>query len=374
MARSTGGSNEELPARLDSLLSSAIRERARDERALAEIFGGMRQEIEAFGKDLTSIKKAVQRPYQPILSLFSSKLAEIEHLVSDFRLQVSQRLEAAADLQTAHVAQESRALGKFVEVWSKYLDARLKQEAAAVAKLLEDSFSAADRRLLGESAEIKKGLKASTEKAEADLKAQMGAADARLIVVAEELQSQLLSAEGALRADIEVAQEALLESLSESSEAVSEALNEVTSVIPKQIGESLAEAFRPFSEELQKLGGTIEETSQRIADSNTRLEAIQRSLISYLSERDERLERVRDQALIDLVEKMADALKGRARTKIVGALKEGDRRRQDERDAARYRESIQGKISDAEEFQNPPDDRKKYDPVDEGGPWLSDSK
>lgn len=374
MARGTGGSNEELPARLDTLLSSAIRDRARDERALAEMFAAMRQDLEAFGRDLTSIKKMVQRPFQPILTVVNSKLAEVQEMVSYHHDQVFQRLESAAQSQSERVAQESRVVGKFVEEWGKYLDVRLNEEAVALRKQMGEAAQSTDGRLSRESAEIRRVLESFERKGSEDLGRHMGAGAARLTKLADDLRSQLTGAEEALRADVEVAQEAILDEIGESSEAVSEVLNEITSVVPKQIGESIAEGLKPFSKQVEKLAGKVDEASRLIADSTGRLEAIQNSLIGYLSERDERLERVRDQALIDLVERMSEALKGKAKAKIADALREGDQRRKDHRDAVRFREANEGMQIDS---KRPEDRPKGWNETEAGAgsqPWLSDKE
>lgn len=374
MASSTGGSNEELPARVDALLSSAIREKARDERALAETFAGMRQEVQAFAEDLTSIKKLVQRPFQPILTLISNRLNEMDKLTAELREQVVQRLDTTAEAQAAHISQESRVVGKFVEEWARYLDVRVKDEGNEVRKLVEGAAKKTDNRLGRETGQLRSLFESTMERAGDSLERQMDAAGTRMKRMAEELHSQLTGAEEALRADVEVAQEAILQALDESAENLSEVLNAVVSVVHDRISESLKEGLRPFSKEVQKLADRIDEAGRRMEDSNTLLEAMQGSLVGYLTERDERLERVRDQTLIDLVDRMSDALDAKTKKKILGALRVGDQRRKDARDAARYRETSKGDAGDPQLPAEGQQGRMGAEVGADGGSWLSDSQ
>lgn len=334
----------------------------------------MRQELETFGRDLSSIRKLVQRPFQPILTVIESKLGEIEDVVSALRNELGQKVDWVAGQQSDRLAQEARTLGKFIEEWGRYLDSRVQEEGTGTRKSAEEAAKAAESRMTEEAEESRALIERSMEKSAKDVERHTKSAASNVTRLKEELQAQLAQAEEALRADVEAAQEALLDGVEETSEAVTEALGQMPAIVQKQIADSVAENVKPIWKEVRQLTERIDEASERLTQANNRIEAVQTSLVGYLAERDERLEKVRDQALVELVDKMSDALKGKAKLKVIEALREGDQRRKDERDAARYREMGEGGPPAATRAADWP--RNWTDSESTGGeaPWLSDSK
>jgi len=289
-------------------LSSAIREKARDERALTETVSSVAGSLDRFAEDLATIKKQVARPYQPLLTALNQKLSEVGGLVAEIREEVADRQAASTDSIEGRLAEETGHLSKFIEDWGKFFDGRLAQESQRIRRLQERTTEHTAQALQTHTDGLSVGLNS----------------------VKEEVHFHLTNAEEALRADVEAAQEAIFDRINESAENASEVLAEITEVVGAQVGVGMAEAIGPLAQQLEKVSHQIGETGRRIAESNARLEALQGSLVGYLTERDERLERVRDQAMIDLVDRMSEKLSGRSRSKVAGALREAAPRRKDE--------------------------------------------
>lgn len=113
------------------------------------------------------------------------------------------------------------------------------------------------------------------------------------------------------------------------------------------ITQTVASTLEPYSEEMHRLSDKLRQTNRRITESNSRVEAMHESLIAYLASRDQALERVRDQVLLDLMNEIGEGMKSRDRNRLTDALKEADQRRKDRRDAERWRKLQQGSSEDA---------------------------
>jgi ABC-type transporter Mla subunit MlaD len=100
---------------------------------------------------------------------------------------------------------------------------------------------------------------------------------------------------------------------------------------------SVAEAVTPFGSQLKRLSARVKDSNQRITESSTRVESLYESLLDYLSRRDEILEHARDQAFLDVIEKVTENLRRRDRLGIAESLKRADQARKDRRDAQAYR-------------------------------------
>ncbi|MGI8426571.1 MAG: hypothetical protein ACR2FO_05300 [Actinomycetota bacterium] len=325
MASTIEGAEPEFTERLNTLLSSAIREKARDERVLAETVSSVGESLDKFAEDLATVKKLVARPYQPLLTMLSSKLTEVEGLVTQIREEIADRQIASADALEGRLTEETGNLSKFIEDWGKFFDGRLAQESQRIRRLQERTTERTGQAMQTQADSVAVGLNS----------------------VKEEVHFHLTNAEEALRADVEAAQEAIFDQINESAETTSEVLEQVTQVVHTQVGVGVAAAIAPLSEQLERVAQQVSEAGRRISEANGRLEALQGSLVAYLTERDERLESVRDQAMIDLVERMSENISGRSKAKVSGALQKVARSRKDGRSGGKDKSSRAGDESDS---------------------------
>ena len=110
--------------------------------------------------------------------------------------------------------------------------------------------------------------------------------------------------------------------------------------LPEAVGtvvDEAAKAVLPFTEELRVLSERVRQSNRRITESNARVEAMNDSIVGYLAQRDEKLERVRDAVLNDLILHLATDLKTRDKGRLAEALRDSEQRRRDRRDAERWR-------------------------------------
>ncbi|MFN2610476.1 MAG: hypothetical protein ABR507_06350 [Actinomycetota bacterium] len=115
--------------------------------------------------------------------------------------------------------------------------------------------------------------------------------------------------------------------------------------LPSKIGsvvDEAAKAVLPFTEEMRVLSERVRQSNRRITESNTRVEAMNDSIVVYLAERDERLEKARDEILRDLVLQLSEDLKIKDKGRLAEAIHDAGARRKDRRDAERWRELNKG--------------------------------
>jgi hypothetical protein len=88
---------------------------------------------------------------------------------------------------------------------------------------------------------------------------------------------------------------------------------------------------------LDPVGRIMQVVQSRLVRAASELAVAQGSLFARLVEREERLERQRDQILADLLDEFAGVAKPRERNRIAAGLREADSNRKQRRDAGRTR-------------------------------------
>jgi hypothetical protein len=111
-------------------------------------------------------------------------------------------------------------------------------------------------------------------------------------------------------------------------EAALKDLGEGVETRQQEVAHAILDALDPVGRIMQLVQG-------RLARAASELAIAQASLFSRLAEREERLERQRDQILSDLLDEFAGNLKPRERNRIAAELREADEIRRNRRDAGR---------------------------------------
>jgi|GEM_PF-3664610 len=287
-----GIENQPFSARIDRILSSAIKEKARDERTLLDAVTGARSDVAALQEELVAIRKLAQRPYQPLLSMLGSRLGEMAELVSRIPDQLRTLLESSEGTMRAAMLESQEALSAEVRLES------------------------------GQSAKAMKRLHRA-------------------------LEERMQLAEESLRADLEVAQEAIFEQFGEMTDATTTMFGEFRGVVRAEVEAVVTKVVGPIADKVDDLERSLTDASGRVVQAAEGVESIQRSLVQYLADRDEKMERFRDQEFTSLIDRMSEAFSRRSKIKLGQALGQADRRRVDHRDAERYRKGLPAENKDA---------------------------
>jgi chromosome segregation ATPase len=194
--------------------------------------------------------------------------------------------------------------------------------------------------------------------------------DARLVLVArqdttESLQHRVELLEGE-QASLKKALTVKLDAIARSLEAVEWRTQEGMSALANRVAELGGSLTEHAATEgaLRELGESIETRQQEVAEAilkaldpvgrimqvvqsrlvraASELAVAQGSLFARLVEREERLERQRDQILADLLDEFAGVAKPRERNRIAAGLREADDNRRQRRDAGRTRKRDDG--------------------------------
>ncbi|MCW3045387.1 MAG: hypothetical protein JWL57_3545 [Actinobacteria bacterium] len=109
----------------------------------------------------------------------------------------------------------------------------------------------------------------------------------------------------------------------------------------KELGENIETRQQEVAEAILKaldpVGRIMQVVQSRLVRAASELAVAQGSLFARLAEREERLERQRDQILADLLDEFAGVAKPRERNRIAAGLREADDNRKQRRDAGRTR-------------------------------------
>jgi len=258
----------EFEARVDKLLASALEEQEREQQAFMRVLQSSRDALTAVRTELDLLRGVIEGREQAVVDLLDSRLATAAGAEAVASMQ--QRIEALEG--------EQASLKKALSV---KLDA-IARSVEAVEWRTQEGLSALANRV----AELEGSF---TEHAQAVVE--------HLDTVTRRTQTAASSNEATLRA------------LGESLEARQQ-----------EIAESILKALDP-------IGRIMQVVQSRLARAASELAVAQGSLFARLSEREERLERQRDQILSDLLHEFAGTTKHRERGRIGAALIEADENR-----------------------------------------------
>ncbi|HVF12685.1 MAG TPA: hypothetical protein VNA87_06330, partial [Actinomycetota bacterium] len=298
---------------------------------------------EALAGDVDVMQEAVGQRMDSGLdrtsTVISEKIGEaVDHMSSGIERGVT---EINDKLESLHERTSENITGSVAELAS-----RSEESIAELASRSEESISTLQSQVI----EIHQSSTARVfdrmQQIEAEIaRITLGVAEIPTAVETglAELQTFTAQREQDLREAIHAFGASIAEGEQQRSEVLGEQIGRISSTIDSYrpvVSRAIHDAMTPFAEEVRALGERVRQTNRRITESNSRLEAMHESLIAYLSRRDEHLEMVREKSVIDMFDQLEEVLSAKERAKLAGAMKLSRQRRQDRRDAQRYRQMI----------------------------------
>jgi hypothetical protein len=279
----TSARNPAFRSRLDSLLESAIEEQEREQQGFMEVLQASRDALSAVRSELDLVRGAVEHREQAVIDLL------------DARLALAARQDTMESLQHR------------IEL--------LEGEQAALKKALTVKLDAIARSLEAVEWRTQEGMSA--------LANRVGGLEGSFTEHAE-LVVDRLAAFDRRDGDLTTTTAAALKELGESIETRQQ-----------EVAEAVLKALDP-------VGRIMQVVQSRLVRAASELAVAQGSLFARLVEREERLERQRDQILADLLDEFAGVAKPRERNRVAADLREADENRKQRRDAGRTRKRDEG--------------------------------
>lgn len=336
----------EFSTRIDELLSSAIQEQSRDQRMLIDALRGAQAEI----KRMRDLIESRQENVGDILEARLSGIATDES-VQKVLEGVEKRLDESRDLLERvdpwkPAMEIQRALGQKLSESISSIKENIEAATSSLSVSLSDSTSElkesvqrSDARNFDRLVQIQEdltSLAAAHQNIPDQLKARIEEirGESRSAAAASSRQIEQIVDKVGAKLDDDLAEgQAALAAMSRQIEDFRDSLEEQVPRLSERVGNAVA----PFTEELRELAVRVRRSNMKTSELSTRLEAMSQSLVAYLAQRDERIERTRDRVLADLVEGLGHNLNRRDRVRVTNALKKASRARKDRRDAEKYR-------------------------------------
>jgi hypothetical protein len=343
----------DLSRRIDDLLSGAIDEQVREQRALAELMIGIRDGIEQLGEQVASLGEAVEaaRDASERVQLAPAAGAPAEGIVDRFESvetaigELSATVSALADRPdpvtldpeearalfgtTADAARESAsveaaALRELIENHANSLREAVLSETGTSRETLHAELIAAREALLAETTAIKE----AADHQYAQLARRFGEARERTDAIEERLR--------ALEATLEVVGKApgeMKQGLDEFRSSVSEQ-NETLAARVQASTDTSTARLADASDRLTENAGIVASGLDGVA---ARFQTLQESLLAYLQVRDIALEEERDRVISELLDEFARAMDAKQRKAFAAGIRGAWASRRDRRDAKRFR-------------------------------------
>ena len=265
-------------SRLDTLLESAIEEQEREQQGFMEVLQASRDALSAVRAELDLVRGAVEHREQAIIDLLEARLA------------LAARQDTMESLQHR------------IEL--------LEGEQAALKKALTVKLDAIARSLEAVEWRTQEGMSA--------LANRVGGLEGSFTEHAQSVVEHLAAVD---RRDGD---------LTATTEGALKELGENIETRQQEVAEAILKALDP-------VGRIMQVVQSRLVRAASELAVAQGSLFARLVEREERLERQRDQILADLLDEFAGIAKPRERNRMAAGLREADDNRKQRRDAGRTR-------------------------------------
>ena len=285
--------------RIDSLLASALQEQSREKRFLMETVYGAKSALVKAQEELTAIRELVAARDREVIGLLESRLpgVETDHLTG--RVEAIERLVGQSDQSLVHTL-ESR----LEEIDSQDVNKRIDAVNGRIDAIEEAIIELADR------------VSQLPQTFRNDLEASSVALSDHMSEEAVEVIRNLRTVSDAVMADLREDAVEMVRTLRLLSETVVEDVKRALEASRKQTLNALQLSRKQSVDLMKSVAGNVNETTKITA------EALAEHLTSYLSQREERIGRARDQVLVDLVRELGENLKRRDRRKLGQALSE----------------------------------------------------
>jgi macrodomain Ter protein organizer (MatP/YcbG family) len=297
--RPAPGGRPDYTDRIDSLLASALQEQSREKRFLMETVYGAKSALVKAQEELTAIRELVAARDKELIGLLESRLpgVETDHLTG--RVEAIERLVGQTDQSLVHTL-ESR----LEEVDSQDVNKRIDAVNGRIDAIEEAIIELADR------------VSQVPQTFRNDLEASSVALSDRMSEEAAEVINNVRSISDAFMADLREDAVEMVRTLRLLSETVVEDVKRALEASRKQTLNALQLSRKQSVDLMKSVAGNVNETTKITA------EALAEHLTSYLSQREERIARARDQVLVDLVRELGENLKRRDRRKLGQAVSE----------------------------------------------------
>lgn len=354
--------------RIDELLASAVEDQARDQRLLIET-------LERAQLETSRLRELIEARQDSVADVLEARLAGMatDEGVREISDSVQKHLDEMRDVL------DRLDPWKAAMVVQRTLAERFSEMSSSLAEQLSETKSLLTGQIAESTSSLSDGLGATTsslgsalDDSSSELKEAVQSIGARsfdrLVQIQEDLQNmgtilneiparvsqkfdqlrsesrtaaaansrqmeQIVSRVGSrLDEDRAIGQKAMA-AVSRQMEGLREAIEEQ----PPRLSDEIQASVEPFAEEIRNLSARVRRSNMKSSDLVARLDALHQSLVAYLAQRDERLERTRDAVLAQLVEGIGRQLQRGDRVKIAEALRRANRARRDRRDAERYR-------------------------------------
>jgi hypothetical protein len=265
------------------LLESAIAEQGREQQGFMEVLQSSRDALNAVRTELDGMRGVVEHREQAVIDLLDARLAAVA------------RQDAMESLQHR------------IEL--------LEGEQASLKKALTVKLDGIARTLEAVEWRTQEGMSA--------LANRVGELEGSFTDQAQSVIDHLAAVD---RRD---------EDLTASTVAALKELGENIETRQQEVAGAILKALDP-------VGRIMQVVQSRLVRAASELAVAQGSLFARLAEREERLERQRDQVLADLLDEFAGVAKPRERNRIAAGLREADDNRKQRRDAGRTRKRDDG--------------------------------
>ncbi|HEY2665511.1 MAG TPA: hypothetical protein VGK51_01590 [Actinomycetota bacterium] len=263
-------------SRLDKLLESAIEEQEREQQSFLTVLQASRDAVDAVRSELDDVRSVVEHREQAVIDLL------------DGRLALAARQESIEFLQHR------------IEL--------LEGEQAALKKALTVKLDGIARSL--------EAVEWRTQEGMAALANRVGGLESTVAAHARSVADRLEAVDHR-DGDLAAATVAALREVGESIDARQQ-----------EVAESILKALDP-------VGRILQVVQSRLVRAASELAVSQGSLLARLAEREERLERQRDQILSDLLNEFAGIARPREQKRIATGLRQAEENRRQRRDAGR---------------------------------------
>ncbi|MDQ4149628.1 MAG: hypothetical protein M3164_06545 [Actinomycetota bacterium] len=286
------GTEPDYSERIDALLSSALAEQSREKRFLTEVVYGAKSALLKAQEELQAMRQIIAKRDQAIMDLLRSRLEGVE------TQSISTRLDSI-----------ERAIGDPEQSVFELLESRL---AAAGIKDISERIEAMEEAILqlaSVMSELPDQFKAELESSSSSVRERMAEETAEVAKTVRSLIEGLLTD---LREDaVEV-----VETLRVLAESVLTEMRNALEASRTEMRDTLEASRKQSLELIRRSSREVNETTRATA------EAVVEHLVAYLAQRDERIQRARDQALVELFQQLAENVSRRDRRKIAKAASE----------------------------------------------------
>lgn len=343
----------DLSRRIDELLSGAIDEQVREQRALAELMIGVRDGLAQLSDRIASVNDSVEaaREASERIQLAPAAAPAIDGMAERFESietaigELSATIAALADRPDPAMLDPEEARALFGTTAEAAREAAT-GEAAALRSLIESSISSLRNALTSETTAARDHvfgeLMGARESLLAETTAMKESADTRHQQIAEKLEVS------AKRVDEFESRLAAIEaSLAEFGKTPGELRETITGLMgdARKESEGLLERIRAAGD---ASSARLAETATKLSDNSTmivaaldtiaaRFETLQESLLAYLQVRDVALEEERDRVITELLEEFARAMDAKQRPAFAAGIRGAWASRRDRKDAHRFR-------------------------------------